>query len=208
MELNTPTDTVDEDDTDTETVDEDTTGDGEVKVQEGTTQNVVDEHPEMQGDGYEEKIDVPESQIADKLKELEVRKLTLPSQGAVAELEKEYTPPVAYEPKEKTADDFRTSDDAQQAFLREEIDEDVFSQVVSKLGKPSNRTSDYRDRADLGFQRELPKWAFQTPRDIGPKVQELVEVMAIEEDERKYAQQLEQRQDPPYKEQQTLPHPM
>lgn len=159
----------------------------------------------------EENTDSKETvaQLADKAKELEVRKLTLPSQGAVADLEAEYSPPVAYQPREKTADDFRTSDDAQQAYLREEIDEDVFSQVVSKLGKPSNRTEDSRDRADLGFERELPKWVFQTPRDSGPKVSEMLEVMAIEEEEKEVNRELELKgPESPYRENETVPNPM
>jgi hypothetical protein len=179
-----------------------------VELSEETTEttdtaDTVEENPDTTGANT-----VTTAPSTDKRAEFEARKTEL-LQGSVLDLQKEYTPPVAYEPKEKTADDFRTSDDAQQAFLREEIDEDTFSQVVSKLGKPSNRSADYRDRADLAYQRELPKWAFQPPQEVGPKVQEMLELMEIEQEEREYAQQLPAGEDSsPYAGNETRPNPM
>ena len=169
-----------------------------------TEEEVVEEHPEtVEGNSVSQA-----SELADKAKEIEIRKLTLPTQGAVAELQEQYNPPTAYEPEDKTASSFKTADDAQMAYLREEIDEDVFSQVVSRLGKPSNKSEDDPNRMDLGFSRQLPKWAFPVPTNVSPSVEEMLEVMAIEQEERDNATQLEAVQDPPYKDQQTLPNPM
>lgn len=109
---------------------------------------------------------------------------TSTTESSVDKMLAEYVPPAGSAEEVKlTAADFKTSDDAQIAFLEERIDEDVFAQVVNKYGKPSNRSEVSRDRLDRSYERDLPKWAFDPPEGAGLTVKEQIAALEAEQKE-------------------------
>jgi len=120
------------------------------------------------------------------------------SDDAVSKALEEYVPPGG---SGKTPDitlaDIRTADDAQVMFLREEIDEELFSQAVNKFGRPSNGPENNPNRPDLAYERDLPKWAFNPPASIGPSIKERVKAAEDKDKERKEA--ADNAPDDPYK---------
>ena len=112
-----------------------------------------------------------------------------PSTGEVTDDKKteadEYVvPSVSTEEEDLEAKDFRTSDDAQLAFLRGQIDEDTFAAVVGRYGKPNNPPYNRRMEVQGAYENELPKWAFDAPEGLGLDVHERIEAVEKKAEER------------------------
>lgn len=88
------------------------------------------------------------------------------------------------EEEDLKASDFRTSDDAQIAFLQGRIDEDTFARVVGRYGKPNNPPYARHAEVDGAYENQLPKWAFTAPEGLGLTVQERIDVANKKAEER------------------------
>ena len=69
----------------------------------------------------------------------------------------------------------RTSDNAQQLFLDEKIDEGQLAKAVARFGKPAN-PSEVINRPDASYRRKLPRWVFSPPEGLGFPLEERLKI--------------------------------